>query len=222
MILVIFSSVALAQHSPKVIQRENSFALFAGMSVNAVAASDIVDYINSVSTYAQRVDDFASAVDFFGGVEFPVGKGWGMKLEHTYLVKSYNFPGNTGGTYDFFYSVQVPSVLVQKVISGDGYFVKFGAGGGYHFGSAEQTISTYGISSDYTAEGIGLKAEMTGQTAFDENFFGYISGHLGWEFLGELKEAATEQNLSQPTNVSEPVKLNYFFAGIRFGVIYYL
>ncbi len=30
---------------------------------------------------------------------------------------------------------QSPSVIIQKVISGKGYFVKIGAGGGYHFGN---------------------------------------------------------------------------------------
>ena len=221
-LLVVYSSLALAQNSAHFVQRQNSFAVFGGMSINAVAASDIVDYINSVSTYAQRIDNFASAVDFFGGIEFPVGDKWGIKLEHTYLFKSYTILGNAGETYDFFYSVQAPSVLVQKIITGEGYFVKFGAGGGYHFGSAEQKISTDGTTSDYTAKGIGLKAEAVGQTAFDENFFGYIGGHLGWEFLGELHNAAARQTLSQPNDGSHAVKLNYFFAGIRFGVIYYI
>jgi len=218
---VLCSSVVLAQNSKQFIHRENSFAVFGGMSVNAVAAADIVDYINSVSTYAQRVDNFASAVDFFGGVEFPVGNEWGLKVEHTYLFKSYNFLGNSGSAYNFFYSVQAPSILIQKVITGEGFFVKLGAGGGYHFGSATQTISTYGTSSEYTAKGIGIKGEIVGQTGFDENFFGYISGHLGWEFLGDLKETSTGKILTQPDNATKTVNLNYFFAGIRFGVIYY-
>ena len=221
-LLVVYSSLAFAQNSARFSQRQNSFALFGGMSINAVAASDIVDYINTVSTYAQRVDNFASAVDFFGGIEFPVGGTWGIKLEHTYLFKSYTILGNAGETYDFFYSVHAPSVLVQKVITGEGYFVKFGAGGGYHIGGAEQKISTYGSTSDYTAKGIGLKAEVVGQTAFDENFFGYIGGHLGWEFLGKLHNTAEGQTLSLPNDESRTVKLNYFFAGIRFGVIYYI
>lgn len=220
-LLVISSSVVFAQPSPKFIDRENSFAIFGGMSVNMVAASGIVEYINAVSTYAHRVDDFASAADFFWGVEFPVSSEWGLKLEHSYLFKSYSFLGNGGGTYDFFYSVHAPTLLVQKVITGKGYFVKFGAGGGYHFGDAEQKISNFGATSYYTSEGIGVKGEITGQTAFDENFFGYISGHLGWEFLGELEETSTKQKLSHPGNASETVNLDYFFIGIRFGVIYY-
>lgn len=219
-----FVICSLVLHSQELqkqfLRQENSFAVCGGMSINAIAATSVVDYVNSVALYSQRVDDFASAVDFFIGVEFPVGSEWGLKFEHSYLFKSYNIL-SAGGNYDFFYSVHAPSLLVHKVVTGEGYFFKMGAGGGYHVGSAEQK-DFYGLNAHYTATGIGVKGELTGQTAFDENFFGYISGHLGWEFLGELEETTTKQKLSHPGNASETVKLNYFFAGIRFGVIYYL
>lgn len=208
-----------AQSKPIVVERKNTIAFFGGMGVNMVSAPDVVDYINAVSTFAQRVDDFGVTVDFFGGIEFPINDDWGVKLEHSYLFKSYTFPGKLGGTYEIFYANQSPSVIIQKIITGRGYFVKFGAGGGYLFGTMTQKNSTFGTTTEYSSNGIGLKTEVVGQTAFDENLFGYIGGSLGWEFMGDLKESSGKI-LTIP-NSSETISLNYFHAGIRFGMNYY-
>jgi hypothetical protein len=208
-----------AQTKSIAVERKNSVAVFGGMGVHMVSASDVVEYINSVSTFDQRVNDFGAAVDFFGGVEFPFDDEWGVKLEHSYLFKSYTFPGNLGGTYEIFYSTQSPSVILQKIIAGKGYFIKFGAGGGYHFGMLTQKISTFGTITEYSAHGVGFKAEVVGQTAFGENVYGYIGGSLGLEFLGDLNDSSNKP-LTLP-NSSTPVSLSYFHAGIRFGVNYY-
>ena len=221
-ILFVFVTFGLSQDNslsaPKV--RDNSFAFFGGMGVHVVSAPDIVEYINTVTIFSQRVDDFGTAVDFFGGVEFPIANDWGVKLEHAYLFKSYSVPGKLGGIYDLYYSTQSPTITIQKIISGKGFFFKIGAGGGYHFGYASQKVSTFGIVTEYVSSGIGVKADVVGQTAFDDNFFGYIGGSLGWEFLGELKDSKG-LNLFAPNSTS-PVSLRYFHAGIRFGIIQYL
>lgn len=223
LIIGIFCSSALAaQTQHTFVQRENGTAVVAGMGINLVNAPDIVDYINATAVSNQRVDDFATAVDFFGGVEFPVSEEWGLKFEYSYLFKSYTFLATTGATHDFFYSAQAPSIIVQRVISGDGFFVKMGAGGGYHFGTAEEKISTFGTSTNYSASGFGMKAEIVGQTAFDENFYGYIGGQLGWEMLGSLKNSNQSLQYNQPQTGTQTAALNYFFAGLRFGVTYYL
>lgn len=200
-------------------ERPNSFAVFGGMGIHVVSAPEFVQYINTISVPSQRVDDFGTAVDFFGGIEFPVDDDWAIKIEHSYLFKSYSIPGNLGGTYDLYYSVQAPSVLVQKVVSGRGYFVKFGAGGGYHLGYASQTVSTFNVTTEYTAHGAGVLAEIVGQTAFDDNFFAYIGSTIGWEFMSSLKDHAGNY-LSLPTSTLH-VSLRYFHAGIRFGVVQY-
>lgn len=211
--LTFFSGVILfAQPKQVAVERKNAISVFGGMGVHMVSAPDVVEYINSVSTSAQRVDDFGTTVDFFGGVEFPINDEWGIKLEHSYLFKSYSFQGNLGGTYDLFYATHSPSILVQKIIAGKGYFVKFGAGGGYHFGILSQKHSTLGTENRYSANGVGIKAETVGQTAFDDNTYGYIGGSLGWEFY--------TTKFTMP-NSAKLVSLSHFHAGIRFGMNYY-
>lgn len=209
-----------AQTKSVAVERKNTVAVFAGMGVHMVSAPGVVEYINAVSTLAQRVDDFGAAVDFFGGVEFPIDDEWGIKIAHSYLFKSYTFAEKVNGTtYEIFYATQSPSIIIQKIIVGKGYFVKFGAGGGYHFGTLTQKISTFGTTTEYTSNGIGVKTEVVGQTAFDENVYGYIGGSLGWEFIGDLKENDNKK-LPMP-NSAKTVSLNYFHAGIRFGMNYY-
>jgi hypothetical protein len=204
---------------PQIVDRQNGPALFGGMGIAVVSASDMVEYINATSISSQRVDDFGTAINFFGGIEFPVADGWGVKVEHSYLFKSYNFIGTNGAMYDLLYEVHAPSVLLQRIFTGKGYFIKVGAGGGYHFGSVSQKTSTFGVETHYTADGIGIKGEIVGQTAFDENFFGYIGGEFGWEFLGKVKDG----NGVQLTNTlrRQDASLNYFFAGLRFGAMVY-
>lgn len=215
--LFLISSFLFSQTAP--VERKNSFAVFGGMGVHLISAPDVVDYINTIATFSQRVDDFGTVVDFFGGIEFPIDDAWGMKVEHSYLFKSYSVLGNLGGTYDFFYAVHSPSLIIQRIISGRGYFMKLGAGGGYHVVYASQKVSTFGTTKEYSAEGLGVKAEMVGQTAFDDNLYAYIGGSLGWEFIGELKDKNCVQ-LTAP-NSTKSVTLQYFHAGIRFGINYY-
>lgn len=218
-LIFLIGAILSAQTKSIAVERKNTFAVFGGMGVHMVSAPDVVNYINSVSTFAQRVDDFGVAVDFFGGVEFPIDGEWGLKLKHSYLFKSYTFPGNLSGTYEIFYANQSPSIILQKIIIGKGYFLKFGAGGGYHFGTLTQKVSTFGTTTEYSSNGVGLKTEIVGQTAFDDNVYGYISGSLGWEFMSDLKES-NGKKLTLP-NSAKIVSLNYFHAGLRFGMNYY-
>ncbi len=220
-LLLLFVTLGFSQTHMKTTlsERENSLAFFGGMGVHMVSAPDIVGYINTITPSSQRVDDFGAAVNFFGGAEFPFNKEWGIKIEHSYLFKSYTVPGNLGGTYDLYYSVQAPSLMIQKVITGKGYYVKLGAGGGYHFGYASQKVSTFGITTEYSSSGLGLKADVVGQTAFDENFFGYIGGSLGWEFLGDLKDS--QGKYLSAAGSAEKASLQYFYAGLQFGVVQY-
>jgi hypothetical protein len=209
-----------AQTKMIALERKNTFAVFGGMGVHMVFAPDIVEYNNSVSTYDQRVNDFGAAVDFFSGVEFPIDDNWGVKIEHSYLFKSYSFVEKINGyTYEIFYANQSPSILLQRTISGKGYFVKLGAGGGYHFGIMTQKVSMSGTTTEYTSNGVGIKTEVVGQTAFGDNVYGYIGGSLGWEFMGDLKESGGKK-LTLP-NSTKPISLDYFHAGIRFGMNYY-
>ena len=198
-------------------ERANTFSLYGGMGVKLGAAPAMVDYINTIADPSQRASDFATDVEFFGGTEFPLGDEWGGALEYAYLFKSYTLATSNAGTYTLFYNIQMPTAIVQYVIPGKGYFVKFGGGIGYHAGSVEQSNSLYGTDSTYTARGFGIKANIVGETAFDEHLFGYISGDMRWEFFGKLKNSKG----NELRNFGQTASLSMFIVGIGFGLIYY-
>lgn len=212
-----FALYGQQQLSLQLQQKENSFAVSAGMGVNIIRAEGIVEYINLRALSSERVDDWGTAVEFFGGVEFPLTKEWGLKFEHAYLFKTYNVLLTSGGGMTMSYAVQAPSLLVQRVYSGKGYFAKISLGGGYHFANAEQTYSLFSTQESSTAQGLGVKVEVNGQTAFDEHLFGYISGTLGAEFLGKLQNNSGTAISFAGTTAS----LNALYAGVRFGLLYY-
>ncbi len=201
----------------QIINRPNAFAISAGMGVDEVAATHIVNYVNTTAVAGQTADQFATAVDFFGAAEIPLGEEYGLKAEYTYLFKSYTFVSVYGGTNEVFYALQMPSLIGQYVITGEGYFVKFGGGFGYHFGSMEEKRSLYATTSTSKATGPGFVLEAAGQTAFDEHLFGYIGGDLRWEFLGTLKDAQG----AAVSSLGQTATLNLFSAGLKFGLIYY-
>ncbi len=221
-LMLMVSIAANAQQESRRIasERENTMSFFGGMGIHMVSAPDVVGYINNITLFTQRVDDFGTAVGFYGGVDLPVSAEWGIGVKHQYLFKTYSVPGNLAGIYDIYYSVQAPSVMIERVLKGQGYFVKFSGGGGYHFGYLSQKVSTFGVTTEYTAQGIGFEFDAVGQTAFGDDAYGYIGGSLGWSFLGTLKDDA-EKELMDPRSGS-PVALNIFHAGIRFGIVFYL
>jgi len=198
-------------------ERANTFSLYGGMGVKLGAAPTMVDYINTIADPSQRASAFATDVEFFGGAEFPVSKEWGGALEYAYLFKSYTLPTSNAGTYTLFYNLHMPTALVQYVLPGKGYFVKLGVGIGYHAGSVEQSNSIFGTSSTYTSHGFGAKAQVVGETEFDEHLFGYISGDMRWESFGKLKNSSG----SELQNLGQTASLSMFIVGLGFGLIYY-
>lgn len=199
-------------------QKENSLAVSAGMGVAVINIQDLTEYINLRAAANERINDWNTGVEFFGDCEFPITDEWGAKIEYAYLFKTFTFVALSSSTNDLFFALHSPTFFVQRIISGTGYFLKFGAGIGPRFAGLVQTVSTFGTSSSYFNSGLGIEGEIAGQTAFDENFFGYISGRAGAEFLGSVGSSGTIRDIS---NLQSRVNLRTYSAGIRFGFIYY-
>ncbi|MGA7159732.1 MAG: hypothetical protein WBZ48_01940 [Bacteroidota bacterium] len=198
-------------------ERANTFAVYGGMGVSLATAPGLVNYLNTLADPSQQISGFGTNIEFFGGTEFPLSIDWGGALEYSYFFKSYTIPTSFAGTYSIFYNINMPTAMVHYVMSGKGYFLKFGGGIGYHTASLEQKWSYYGTDSTYSTHGIGLKAQAVGETAFDDHLYGYISGNMRWELLGELKN----NNGTVLQNQGKIASLSMFVVGLSFGVIYY-
>jgi len=192
------------------------FGVSGGLGISMIRAADIVDYINLSFSPTSPVADFASAPEFFITANMQLSQSWGVGVEYAYLIHSYNVDqGGIGLTFD--YNVHMPTIMVDYLYTGTGYILKLGGGIGYHFAK----FSQYFLSSttDYTADGIGMKLRAEGNTAFDEHLFGSIGADIRGDYLGELKNKDTNKPLTGSNG--KTVNMNFVSFGLKFGLAYY-
>ena len=194
----------------------NVLGISAGIGVTVINATDVVDYINGVSPSIDRLDDFASAAEFFGTSELRLSDSWGVKFEYAYLIKSYNVDAGSGRV-EYFYGVHMPTLMVQYLDFQTGYAFKFGGGLGYHFVSLSETQQG-AAPKDLKASGLGMKLEAEANTALGDHLYGLIAGDVRVDFMGTLKDAnGNTLTIPGPRNA----KMSFFAFGLKFGLIYY-
>lgn len=199
------------------------FDLTVGMGVDLHSATSLVNYINLVAQPRsdEKVYDFSSAVEFYAVPETQVSRNWSVGLEYSLLIKSYSIDDRTGYyRSEFSYQVHMPTVLVHRLIVGEGYRVKVGGGIGYHFVNFTQRFPTVGSEETVSADGIAVKLDAIGNTKFDETFYGSIGIDLRWDFEGTLKRSSGAP-AATTTSTTLP-KMNFFSAGVKFGVTFQL
>lgn len=198
-------------------QLSSRVAISAGMGVEYLSAPDVVDFINAlVAPYSlQRVPEFKSAVQFFGAVAYPLSPDWVLKAEYLYMLASYN--PEVGVSSDFTLTIHMPSVIFQYVLWDEGlYDLKAGAGVGYHFATLADRFLT--IDDRLTGRGLGVVADLEGNTAFGDHLFAYLGGDLRWEFIGAMKSSYSG---SQTSGVIAVPTATAFGIGARLGLSYY-
>jgi hypothetical protein len=194
-----------------------------GMGVDLHSAPSVVNYINLMAQprLNEKVYDLSSAVEFYAIPEMQVSQNWSVGFEYSLLIKSYSIDDRTGySRSEFSYQIHMPTLLVHRVILGEGYRVKVGGGIGYHLADFTQRFPTVGSEETLSADGIAVKLDAVGNTRFDETFYGSIGADLRWDFVGSLKRragtpAATGSSIAPPT-------MNFFSAGLKFGVTFQL
>ena len=208
----VFATSAVSQPKPDENFHSRRIGFSAGMGVSYLNAQDIVNTINNSSLGTQRVDDFKSAVEFFGAVTLPVSRDWVMKGEYVYLLASYN-QTTAFGNAEFSYVIHMPTLIIQYMLfEAQRYNLKAGAGVGYHFASYEETF----FASRYTGKGLGTLLELEGNTALGEDLFAHLGVQTRWDFIGNLTNA---QGKSPLVNIQ--TTLHFFSVGARLGMTYY-
>jgi len=193
-----------------------------GMGVDLHSATSVVNYINLMAQprLDEKVYDFSSAVEFYAVPEMQVSHDWSVGLEYSLLIKSYAIDDRSGYfRSDFSYQIHMPTVLVHRLILGEGYRVKVGGGIGYHFVDFTQRFPTVGSEETLSAGGIGVKLDAIGNTKFDDTFYGSIGVDLRWDFEGNLKRSPGTPAAS---SVIPLPQMNFFSAGLKFGVTFQL
>lgn len=190
------------------------------MGVGSHSAPSLIDYINTVAQPlpGQQLDEFSSDVEFFVAPEWQMDVRWSLALEYSAMVKSYALAGRSGvSRSEFSYVVHMPTILLHRLVPGEGYRLKFGGGAGYHVGQLEQYFPDVGSRENLTAKGIGIKLEAVGHTMFDESFYGLVGVDLRWDFLGVIRRSDGSEVKERGTNT--PPKMSFFSIGLKLGFV---
>ena len=191
----------------------------AGLGVTLIDAADVVDYINLTYQPSSKLQDFTTASEFYGAGEIRLSDSWGVKLEYSYLLKSYSVPQAYGPDYSFSYGIHMPLMMAQFLITGRGYAFKFGGGAGYHIAKFTEDASVL-VSDSYTSKGVGIKLEAEGNTEFDDHLFGLISVDLRDDLMGDFRDPGNKRMMIPV--LDKPATMDFFSLGVKFGLIYYL
>lgn len=196
----------------------SAFALSGGMGITAISATDIIDYINTVTTPLNRLDDFSSAAEFFGNAQIQLNDSWGGKLEYAYLINSYNVISGVGA-YEYSYVLHMPTLIVQYLDLHEGYAFKLGGGAGYHLAFLSERLQ--GASSrEYKSTGLGVKVDAEANTLLGERLFAYVGGDIRINVMSTFKDPQGKP-MQTPGSSPKNVKMNFFALGLKFGMIYY-
>jgi hypothetical protein len=195
----------------------------AGMGIDLHSANSVVNYINLVAQprLDEKVYNFSSAVEFYAVPEIQVSHDWSVGLEYSLLIKSYAIDDRSGfSRSDFSYQIHMPTLLLHRLILGEGYRVKLGGGIGYHFASFTESFPAVGSDETLSADGLALKLDAIGNTKFDETFYGSIGVDLRWDFEGTLKRGPGAAAAAIGSNPLP--NMSFFSAGLKFGVTFQL
>lgn len=164
----------------------------------------------------QKLTDFRTAFEFFGNVERQVAKNLAVKLDYSYLIKSNKVAYYPSYTYD--YNNHQIVLVLNYVMPGEYYFLKFGAGAGPVFSSLE-SVSYITNSGTFTSTGVLAKAEGTFSIQMGKNLAGYLNGYIGNVFAGNLKGSDGKELKNA---AGDTVNLSSFMIGLRLGVEFYI
>lgn len=189
----------------------------AGMGVNYMKRTDLVNLVNMTPGALERVADFKTGAEFFGVVLLPVAGHWMVKLDYSYQIASYNVQSSSG-TAEYTLVGHAPSAILQYVLTDQGLFnLKVGAGGGPHFGTLEERFLY--IDDSFRASGWGAVLEFEGNTALGDDLFVHLSAGARTESFGSLENDFGKS--PGGTASGGEVTLTGFGCFFRLGLSYY-
>ncbi|MBI9071726.1 MAG: hypothetical protein JEY94_09015 [Melioribacteraceae bacterium] len=192
---------------------KSQWDISAGMGINQVNASSFREYINVIRN--GDLNDFFTAADFFGTVNYSVSEDYQVGIEIGYSIYSYNTDFITG-KYDISLGVLRPSVLLLYVITGEGYKLKLGGGVGIRLFNVNEKIPP--IDQDFSTLGFGVLLKAEGYTKLSDNLYAVIGFDTRLDFTGDLEN----DDLTLYNSVDrENVTVGSFSVGIKLGVSYY-
>lgn len=206
-----------------------SLIMFASQSINAQV--DVVGgmgislvYNRSLNQYLdynwalEDVPTFNTSVEFYSEVDYSISEKYQVGFEYALALFGYN-SNIYNVNYKMDYAHHKPSVLVYRVIAGNGYKFKFGLGIGPRIVQLTESIgATEQGAQQFSTTGFGLLSKVQGHTKLSEKFFANIGTTVRYDAPGE-----PENNVSKLINTvtNENVNINSFSISINIGISYF-
>lgn len=185
------------------------------MGIDLVNSPSLNDYINqSGLTGGNSVKDFNTAVNFSGELCYSLFENLQLGLEAGYLINSFNYTTDLG-KFELNQNVISPSFLAYYLISGSGYYFKFGGGAGLRLVNLDLFLPGTNTTTRYSNTGLGLLLRAEGNTLLGENVYANIGANLKYDLNGIPKNGGT--NLYNTISRSD-VNINSFGVGIYLGL----
>lgn len=202
--------------------KAQSISATAALGLEYFNAPSLNKYLTFAAPGAMPNAAFQSAIQFVGGAEYFISRDWAIGLEYAYMTKTVSSSGALGAQQiDFSY--YLPSITLRRVIMGEGYYVQFGGGLGYHFGGVSASTPYSDQTADYSCHGVGLKLDALLDTKLGERLYARVDAEARTEFMGVLKSANGSDltYVDYNTGQSRSVDMSFGGVGITFGLVYY-
>ncbi|MGC8594992.1 MAG: hypothetical protein ACP5US_03445 [Candidatus Kryptoniota bacterium] len=213
--LLIANSLIFFILNPSLLLAQN-FSISAGLGLSYYTTPSLVHYLNFLGATSSTSGSFTSAGEFFGRGDCLIASDWTVGVELAYLSQNYT----TGYGGQVSYSYTMPTVTIHKLFYGDGFFLRYGGGIGYHFGSLSVPVLPGG-TADYFSKGMGIKADMSLDTKLGTSLYALIGFQIRGEFLGNLKDSSGQQLRYTDNYGIHPTNMYLSGIGVLLGLSYY-
>lgn len=198
--------------------KKHRLSFSAGMGLSLQDNSSFVDYLRREIPYstADSVKTFATAIEFFGGIEYSLSRKFSLKLDYSYYLRSVYYR-YTFNVFNYDIIIHQPYLMGYYLIQKRAFDLKFGGGVGYHIGTVNRILDPNSAIT-YKANGFSFRGEAVFAPNMTKKLQAYISGFVVVSSFQSLKDS--NGNYLTSTNSTQQVNLSGFGVGARIGFIY--
>ncbi|MCL5267219.1 MAG: hypothetical protein M1469_03835 [Bacteroidetes bacterium] len=198
------------------------FSATAGLGLEYFNSPSLSKYLNFAAPGAMPLGSYQSAIQFVAVGEYFISRDWAIALEYGYITKTVS-TGSTLGSQQIDFSYYLPTIMLRRVVAGEGYYIQFGGGVGYHFGGLNTTTPYSDQTANYSCQGLGFKVDAILDTQLGEKLYARVDAEARADFTGPLKLGSANSLTYIDYNTEQPhsVDMSFGGVGITFGIVYY-
>ena len=199
------------QETDTLFVNESKINVSGGMGIAAIYTNNLAYYLNRYSTIIDY-SAISTAPLFFINCEYRFSDNYGIKIDYSYMLRTYNIDNSY---INVSYYIQSPAVLLNYIIRDKGYLLKFGAGLVYNYVELE-TNASLGIKTIYKSTGLGIRLDAHGHTQFSKNLYLIFALGINSGLLSDL-----ESDAGYTLSLDENINISFISASLNFGLAYY-